>query len=76
MPDIFYRVSIFNFLRMDPRQLLAGMTENTRPARHRLSDIYLEILSDSARQAIKDNRYIFSLPMNSSQRPERICLLI
>jgi hypothetical protein len=35
LPDIVYRVSILGSYRMDPRLLLAGMTEGEREPRHR-----------------------------------------
>ena len=34
MPDIVNRASILGFFRMDPRLLLAGMTEGERDPRH------------------------------------------
>ena len=39
--DIFNRESRLSSLRMDPRRLLAGMTEADGPSRHFLSGIYL-----------------------------------
>jgi hypothetical protein len=34
IPEIFCRESRLPFLRMDPRRLLAGMTEANGPSRH------------------------------------------